>query len=83
MSNLKELLQSCPVLYPSTREGEGDVLVTQDDNYEYAVGVTLDYLPEDCRWVASYSDFIESTPTSDPEAAVVDLQNKLKVRGLM
>lgn len=83
MSNLKELLQSCPVLYPSTREGEGDVLVTQDDNYEYAVGVTLDYLPEDRRWVASYSDFIESTPTSDPEAAVVDLQNKMKVRGLM
>jgi len=74
MSNLKELLQSCPVLYPSTREGEGDVLVTQDDNYEYAVGVTL---------IASYSDFVESEPMLNPEDAVEDLQKKLRLRGLM
>ena len=83
MSDLKELLQSCPVLYPSTREGEGDVLVTQDDNYEYAVGVTLDFLPEERTWIASYSDFVESEPMLNPEDAVEDLQKKLRLRGLM
>lgn len=81
--NLTDLLLSCPVLYPSTKDGEGNILVTDDQDNDYSVGVTLDYLPEDHKWVASYSDFIESTPTSDPKAAVVDLQNKLKVRGLM
>lgn len=43
---LKSLLKKCPVLYPSPRDGEGDVLVAQaPQDYEYAVGVTLDLIP--------------------------------------
>lgn len=83
MANLTDLLLQCPILYPSTRDGEGDVLVAHNDDYEYAVGVTLDLIPEDYKWVASYSDFIESEPMPGPEAAVEDLQNKLRARGLM
>lgn len=57
--------------------------MTQDDNYEYAVGVTLDFLPEERTWIASYSDFVESEPMLNPEDAVEDLQKKLRLRGLM
>ena len=71
---LKSLLKKCPVLYPSPRDGEGDVLVAQaPQDYEYA---------EDNRWVASYSDFIESSPEAEPEDAVRTLVDMLRERGL-
>lgn len=80
---LKSLLKKCPVLYPSPRDGEGDVLVAQaPQDYESAVGVTLDLIPEDNRWVASYSDFIESSPEAEPEDAVRTLVDMLRERGL-
>lgn len=82
---LSALLTSFPVLYVSPNaESEDQDYLTKDipANYEYSIGVTLDYLPEENSWVASYSDIIvgESQPT--PTAALSALQDELKKRNL-
>lgn len=78
---LATLLQSCPLLYVNENGDPEDPTQTfsvkEPENYEYVVGVTLDYIPEDKKWYASYGDFIESHPFDSPYDAVNNLINVL------
>lgn len=77
--NLTEKLRSCPVLYLITTEDqlEGFTRIPPKD-YIYSVGVTLDYAPEEKKWIASYSDFYESEYCENPEEAVDSLMKKIQ-----
>nr|DAG93935.1 MAG TPA: hypothetical protein [Crassvirales sp.] len=79
---LAALLQAFPVLYinesADPENPTQSFSITKPENYEYVVGVTLDYIPEDKKWYASYGDFIESHPFDSPYDAVNNLWNVLK-----
>lgn len=77
--NLSEQLKNCPVLYLVTTEDllEGFTKIPPKD-YIYSIGITLDYAPEENKWVASYSDFYESEYCETPEEAIANLMEKIK-----
>jgi len=82
--SIGEILESLPILYLSvdeTTNSQTAIYVPKDaptpEGYTYSVGVTLDYLPEDQVWAASYSDFIE-THDATIEGALLSLRDIVK-----
>lgn len=76
---LEDLLNQCPVLYVQHNEGDGEdsLTLTPPEDYDYSVGVTLDYIPEDKKWVGSYADYLESPACDTPAEAIKDLIGRL------
>lgn len=72
---LEDLLKQCPVLYVQHDEedGEDTLTLTPPEDYDYSIGVTLDYIPEDKEWVGSYADYLESRACDTPNEAIEDL----------
>lgn len=80
---MKDLLLKMPILYITVNKiddsqsykfvNKGEA---EPEDYTYSVGITLDFLPEDNIWVASYSDLFEA-PGATPELALKALKERL------
>lgn len=80
---MEDLLISMPILYITVNEADDSQSSKfvykgekEPENYTYSVGVTLDYLPEDNIWVASYSDLLEA-PGTTPKSALEALRERI------